>query len=331
MTRKRLLVLLAVLALIVGGNLWWIFFGGDDDKRITAYFSRAVGVYPGSDVQVLGVRVGSVESVTPRGEQVEVVFTIDRDAPVAPDTRAVVVAPSVVADRHVQLTALSRGGPKLADGAVIPFERTGTPVELDQLYASLNDLLTALGPEGANSDGALSRLLDTGAENLRGNGAAFNENVRNFAELARTLAGSKDDLFATVDELQKFTSMLAGNDQQVASVTTQLDQVWRTLAADRDELSGALRTLGGALGDIQSFINDNRAAIKSNVDKLAQTTQVLVDRRASLAEALDVAPLAVTNVLNAFDPASETLQGRADLLEYFPLPIAGTAYRGGSR
>jgi phospholipid/cholesterol/gamma-HCH transport system substrate-binding protein len=328
MTRKRLLVLLAVLALIVGGNLWWIFFGGDDDKRITAYFGRAVGVYAGSDVQVLGVKVGSVESVTPRGEQVEVVLTID---PVSPDTRAVVVAPSVVADRTVQLTTLSRGGPKLADGAVIPLERTGTPVELDELYASLNDLLTALGPNGANADGALSQLLDTGAANLRGNGAAFNENVRNFAELARTLANSKDDLFATVDELQKFTSMLAGNDQQVASVTTQLDQVWRTLASDRDELSGALRTLGGALADIQGFINDNRAAIKSNVDKLAQTTQLLADQRASLAEALDVAPLAVTNLLNAFDPVSGTLQGRSNLLEYFPLPIAGTAFTGGPR
>jgi phospholipid/cholesterol/gamma-HCH transport system substrate-binding protein len=330
-TRKRLLVLLAVLALVVGGNLWWIFFAHGDDKRVTAYFGRAVGVYPGSDVQVLGVKVGSVESVTPRGEQVEVVLTVDADAPVAADTKALVVAPSVVADRHVQLTTLSRGGPRIADGAVIPMDRTGTPVELDELYASLNDLLTALGPGGANADGALSQLLDTGAANLRGNGAAFNENVRNFAELARTLAGSKDDLFATVDELQSFTSMLAGNDKQVASVNTQLDQVWRTLAADRDELSGALRTLGGALGDIQGFIRDNRAAIRSNVDKLAQTTQVLVDRRASLAEALDVAPLAVTDVLEAFDPASETLQGRSNLVEYFPLPVAGTAYRGGPR
>jgi virulence factor Mce-like protein len=272
-----------------------------------------------------------VESVTPRGEQVEVIMTLGQDAPVATDTSAVVVAPSVVADRYVQLTTLSRGGPKIADGTVIPANRTATPVELDELYASLNDLLTALGPNGANSQGALSDLLSTGAANLSGNGAAFNENVRNFAQLANTLAGSKDDLFGTIDELQKFTGMLAGNDRQVAAVNQQLAQVWQTLSADRDELSGALRTLGAALGDIQAFIRENRAAIKSNVDKLAQTTQLLVDRRASLSEALDVAPLAVSNVLNAFDPASATLQGRADLLEYLPLPVAGQVYTGGSR
>jgi phospholipid/cholesterol/gamma-HCH transport system substrate-binding protein len=119
--------------------------------------------------------------------------------------------------------------------------------------------------------------------------------------------------------------MLAGNDRQVGQVNQQLAEVWRTLGADRAELSRALRTLGAALADIQAFIRDNRAAIKSNVDKLAETTRVLADRRAELSEVLDVAPLAVTNVLNAFDPASETLQGRSLLPYYFPLPVVGGA------
>ena len=330
----RIVALTTVLAVVTAGVLWWVF-GGDDQKRITAYFSRAVGVYAGSDVQVLGVRVGAVESVTPRGNRVEVVFTVDDEVGVAPDTKAVVVAPSVVSDRYVQLTDLSRGGPVIENGAVIPESRTATPVELDELYASLNTLVTALGPDGSNADGALSELLDTGAANLEGNGKAFNESVRNFAEAARTLSGSAGDLFGTVDELQKFTTMLATNDDQVRGVNTQLDQVWRTLAADRDELSTALGTLASALADIQAFIRDNRTAIKSNVDKLAKTTQLLVDNRASLAEALDVAPLAATNLVSAYDPASQTLQGRAILLEYLkdapplPVPLAGPTAGGG--
>jgi virulence factor Mce-like protein len=338
MRTRRIGAVVAVLVVVTAGALWWIF-GGDGDKRITAYFARTVGVYAGSDVQVLGVRVGTVESVTPRGERVEVVFTLDREVKVARDTNAVVIAPSVVSDRYVQLTDLARSGPQLADGAVIPQERTATPVELDELYASLDSLVSALGPDGANSDGALSELLDTGAENLRGNGQAFNDTVRDFAAAARTLSGSAEDLFATVDELQKFTTMLAGNDRQIVSVNTQLDQVWRTLSADRDELSTALSTLGTALADIQGFIRDNRVAIKSNVDKLARTTQQLVHHRASVANALDVAPLAVTNVVNGFDPASGTLQGRTVLLEYLeggggdlpplPIPLSDVTVGGG--
>jgi virulence factor Mce-like protein len=334
MKARRIGAMVVVLAVVTAGALWWIF-GGDGDKRVTAYFSRAVGVYAGSDVQVLGVRVGGVESVSPRGDRVEVVLTLDRDVHVAAATNAVVIAPSVVSDRYVQLTDTARGGPQLADGAVIPESHTATPVELDELYASLDTLVSALGPGGANRDGALSELLDTGADNLRGNGKALNDTVRNFAEAARTLSGSAGDLFATVDELQSFTSMLAGNDKQVMTVNTQLAQVWQTLAADRDELSTALKSLAGALADIQGFLKDNRAAIKSNVDKLAQTTQLLVNRRASVAEALDVAPLAVSNVVNAFDPDSQTLQGRTNLLEYLknappvPMPLTGATFGGG--
>ena len=192
---------------------------------------------------------------------------------------------------------------------------------------ALNACSGALSPTRRSGAGAglvveVEELLDTGAANLEGNGEAFNESVRNFAEAARTLSGSAGDLFGTVDELQKFTTMLATNDDQVRGVNTQLDQVWRTLAADRDELSTALGTLASALADIQAFIRDNRTAIKSNVDKLARTTQQLVDNRASIAEALDVAPIAVTNVLNAFDPATGTLQGRGLLLEYLAAPEA---------
>jgi virulence factor Mce-like protein len=279
-------------------------------------------------VQVLGVKVGSVDSVTPKGDRVEVVLSIDADAPVAPDTGALVIAPSVVADRSVQLTTLRHGGPRIADHATIPVERTATPVELDELYDSLDKLSTALGPNGANARGALTDLLDTGANTLRGNGSALNQTIRDFASVAKTLSGSQDNLFGTIDELEKFTAMLAGNDSAVREVTGNLSRVARTLSGDKGELAGALHDLGAALADIQAFIRDNREAIKSNVDKLAGVTQVLVNDRASLSEALDLAPLAVTNLENAFDPASNTLQGRANLLEYepgglLPLPAAG--------
>ncbi|GAB2797616.1 MCE family protein [Amycolatopsis magusensis] len=312
----RLATVLIVAALVVAGGLWWIF-SGDGSKRITALFPRAVGVYSGSDVRLLGVRIGQVETVTPVGEHVEVTLSVDGQAPVSAATKALVVAPSVVSDRYVQFSTVARkGDPRLTDGTVIGVERTGTPVELDELYASLNDLATSLGPKGANSDGALSELLETGAANLDGNGRAINENIRNFADLARTLSDSKDDLFGTLDELGKFTDMLAANDNDVETVNQQLAQVWQTLSADREELSGALTALGSALGEVQAFIRDNRAAIKSNVDKLSQTTQVLVDQRAQLAETLDTLPLAASNVLGAFDPDSGTLQGRTYLDEF---------------
>lgn len=312
----KLTVLAAVVVLVVAGALWWLFLR-DGDKRVTAYFSRTVGVYEESDVRALGVKIGEIESLTPQGEQVEVAFRLDADAPVASDTNAVVVSPSLVADRYVQLTELGGEDDRIPSGTTIPVENTATPVEVDELYDSLDDLADTLGPEGANTDGALSDLLDTGKENLQGTGRAFNDAIRDFADMARTLEGSEEDLFGTVEELQVFTEMLAENDEQVSELNEKLATVSQTLSDDREELSAALQTLGVALADVQSFIEDNREGLKTNVDKLADTTQIVVDRRSELAEALDTVPLAADNVLEAFDSDSGTLQGRTDILEYF--------------
>jgi phospholipid/cholesterol/gamma-HCH transport system substrate-binding protein len=322
---SRFVATAVVLALLVVAALWWLFSGSGLD-RATVMFSRAVGVYSGSDVRLLGVRIGQVESVTPRGEQVEVTLTYDGSAPIAADTDVVVIAPSVVADRYVQFSKPARGGPRLVNNAAIGVDRSATPVELDELYASLDSLTRALGPDGANKHGALSDLLTTGAKNLQGNGTAFNDSVRQLAELARTLSGNSGDLFTTVRELQRFTSMLADNDAQVTKVNQQLSAVSGTLSANRDELASALRALGTALGDVQGFIKDNRALIKSNVDKLAVTTQTLVDQRASLAEYLETAPLAAANLIETVDPVTGALQTRTDLIDYLPLPVTGTVY-----
>ncbi|TLW90875.1 MCE family protein [Saccharomonospora piscinae] len=318
---RRLAVVLTVAAVATAGALWWVF-ADHGDKRITAYVDRAVGVYAGSDVKVLGVPVGTVESVSPEPDRVKLVLRVDGDAPVAADSRALIVSPSVVADRYVQLSDLARGGPRIADGTVIPRSRTAEPVELDELYSSLDDLAATLGPDGANADGALSDLLDTGAGVLDGNGEAFSASVRNFGDLARTLADSDDDLFATVDSLATFTAMLAGNDGAVREATGQLANVSDLLAADREELSAALATLGDALADLQSFVTDHREALTTGITDLADITDVVVDQRASLAEALDIAPVAAENAYRTFDPDSGTLQSRANPLEFLPLVTA---------
>ncbi|QKV75501.1 MCE family protein [Amycolatopsis sp. Hca4] len=328
---SRFVAAALLLALVVSAALWWVF-SGSGQHHVTAFFTRAVGVYPGSDVRVLGVRIGQVDKVTPRGDQVQVDLSVDGSVGVAEDTTLLVIAPSVVADRYLQFAKPARGGPRLPDGATIPVQRTATPVELDQLYASLDTISKALGPDGANAQGALSDLLKTGAQNLQGNGRAFNDSVRNFAQLARTLAGNSSDLFGTVGELQQFTTMLATNDSQVSNVNQQLAQISGTLAANSGDLAKALEGLGRALADVQGFIRDNRGALKANVDNLVTTTQTLVEQRAALAETLDDVPLAVSNVLNAVDPATGQLRGRGNFdyyLQPLPLPVTGDVYTNG--
>lgn len=313
--------LLAVALLAVAGTWGVRALTGPEGKKVTAYFDSGVGLYGGSDLRVLGVKVGTVDSVDPEGDRVRVELTLDDDVKAPADARAAVIAPSVVSGRYVQLSPAYTGGPELADGDEIPVERTATPVEIDELYASLTDLSDALGPEGANAEGELNQLIGTGARNLKGNGKAIGDSIDRFGDATQTLSGRGDDLFGTIRNLQSFTSMLKRNDRQVRDAERQLADVGAFLAEDKDELAAALRELGRALGEVEGFIKDNRGRIKENVGKLASLTRTLVDNRASLAEVLDTAPLATDNLLNAYNPGKRTIDGRGNLNE---LSMGGT-------
>lgn len=311
-----------VLALVIATVIWWLLSAGGS-KKITAYFTEAVGLYAGSDVRILGVSVGSIDTVTPGPGQVTVTMSVDRDVAVPAETHAVIIEPSLVSDRYVQLDRYT-GGPKISDNGgntVIPVSRTQPPAELDDLYANLDKLSTSLGPNGANSNGALSDVLNTGAANLSGNGKALHDTLAQLGEATRTLNGNQQDLFATVSNLAKLTTALQDSDAQVRDFSTRLADVSDFLAGERGDLAAAVRELGTALNQVKSFINDNHSALKSNVDNLASVTKVLADNRSSLAELLDIAPLALDNVYNTYNASSATLDARLDLNDLSQPPI----------
>ncbi|SPT58915.1 virulence factor Mce family protein [Actinomadura madurae] len=313
--RTRVLqALIATFVLLVAIALVPLLTGGPT-HRITAYFATAIGVYPGSDVRVLGVKVGSIDSVEPLGNRVRVDMRVDDEVDVPAEARAVVIAPNLVSDRYVQLDPAYGGGPKMADGASIDVSRTATPLELDQLYDAVRKFSGDLGPQGLNAKGALSDVVRVGAANLGGNGRALNTTIADLGKASQTLADTSGDLYATVANLNKFSEMLRANDGQIRLAENQLAEVSGFLAADREELGAALRSLALALAEVKGFVSDNRAALKKNVGRLAGITQVLVDQRASLAEILDTAPLLTQNALNAYDPKTRSLMTRGNLLE----------------
>lgn len=298
--------------------------GGAEPRRVTAYFGSAVGLYAGSDVRVLGVPIGRVAEVVPEGDRVRAELELDDGWDVPADALAAVVIPTLVADRYVQLAPAYTGGERLADGAVIPLERTAVPVELDEIVSSVDDLTTALGPEGANRDGALSELLQVGADNLDGNGVLLGDTITELSGATATLSGSREELFGTIAGLQEFTSTLAANDDDVRAFTEQLAQVSGFLEEDRPQLDAALREGAAALGTLARFVADNREALDTDVEQLVSVTGVLVEQRDALAEILDVGPMAFNNLLNTYDPSSGTLHARLNVneLAYPPLLTA---------
>jgi virulence factor Mce-like protein len=297
-------------ALVLVAALGWTILRPAGQYRVTAWFTETVGLYPGSDVRVLGIPIGTIDAIVPLGDKVRVEMSIDDDYDIPADANAIVLAPSLVSDRYVQFAPVYDGGPTMADGAELPLERTAIPVELDAVYGALDELTAALGPNGANKDGALSQLVDVGAANLEGNGEALNRTLTGFSQAVETLAENREDLFGSLENLQTFTTALATIDAQVGQFNQNMAEVSELLASEREDLQAAIAMLSDALGDVAGFVQDNTTLLTTNVDRLADVTLVLVQQRSKLAEVLDVAPAALGNLARAYNPDFGTLDTR---------------------
>lgn len=321
----RLTVLVVIGAVLLGTAIFLLL--ASPTHTVTARFERAVGLYAGSDVRLHGVKVGTISKVKPDGDGVLVSMKYDSKIklPAYPSdakvVRAAIIPPSLVSDRYVQLAdfaSCTTGCAPLANGASIPMNQTASPVELDDIYAALDKLNVALGPKGADSTslsakGPLSDLIDVGAANLGGNGAALGDTITNLSKAVQTLANGRQDLFGTVKNLQVFTDALVANDQQVRAFNTQLDQVTSALAEERGSLGDALKNLSAALKDIAGFIKANGNSIHTDVVGLRDVTSVLDKQKAALNEILAVAPVAISNLNHTYNPTSGTLDTRDNL------------------
>ena len=114
-----------VLVLLAGAAL--LLLPGSGQKHVVAEFPRAISLYKGSDVKILGVAVGKVDEVEPSGTKVIVKFHYDSKYKVPADAKAAVISPSIVGDRFIQLTPVYTGGAVMADNARLGVDRTAVP------------------------------------------------------------------------------------------------------------------------------------------------------------------------------------------------------------
>ena len=279
--------------------------------------TRRSGLYAGSDVRVLGIDVGEITDVTPMGDRVRVEMVIDDDYDIPADAEAVILAPSLVSDRYVQFAPVYDR--RADDGATAPrcrWSAPATPVELDQVYGALDELSVALGPTGANQNGALSDLVDVGAANLDGNGEALNRTLTGFSQAVR------DARRATATTCSARWRTCRPSPARWPRSTPRSGQFNANMAAVADLLErradrprrGGRSCSSAALGDVAGFVQHNTDLLTTNVDKLADVTLTLVQQRAALAEVLDVAPAALGNLAHAYNPDFGTLDTRDNSL-----------------
>ncbi|WP_007024629.1 MCE family protein, partial [Saccharomonospora iraqiensis] len=273
------------------------------------------GIFEGAEVAYRGVTVGQVRSLDLDGDGLTVELDISDDAPPIPDdTDAVVANRSAVGEQYVDLRPRRDGAPYLEPGAVIPRERTDTPVMPHDLLAGAHDLLSSVDPKSVRT------VVDEAHEAFRGVGP----------DLQRLLDATGSFTAAARENLPETRQLLADGRVVLRTQREQGDELLR-IADGFSEIAGALKEADpdlrtvvdrapGLSREVDEFLAETGTSTGVLLANLLTTTRITAARTDAVEQLLVALPMAsafsksvssngeghLGLVLNFFDPPSCT-------------------------
>ncbi|GAB7142454.1 virulence factor Mce family protein [Mycobacterium riyadhense] len=325
-----LVVVLGLVAVFVG----WQLYQKLTNNTVVAYFPAANALYPGDKVQIMGLQVGKIDSIEPAGDKMKVTFHYQNKYKVPANAQAVILNPTLVASRTLQLEPPYRGGPVLANNTVIPIERTRVPVEWDELRNSITNIISKLGPSDQQPKGPFGEVIESFANGLAGKGKQINTTLDSLSAALTALNEGRGDFFAVVRSLALFVNALHQDDKQFVALNENLaDFTTRLTRSDRD-LANALQQFDSLLTTIRPFLDKNREVLAHDVNNLADVTNTLLQPEPlnGVETALHVLPTAASNVNQIYHPAHGSVVAVPEITSFAnPMQFICSSIQAGSR
>jgi len=323
-------LLLSLIAAFVG----WQVYHRLTNTTVVAYFPQADALYSGDKVQIMGIRVGAIDKIEPAGDKMKVTFHYQSRYKVPANAQAVILNPTLVASRAIQLEPPYKGGPVLADNAVIPIERTQVPVEWDDLRNQFTNIIDKLGPTPEQPKGPFGDIVESFADGLAGKGKQINTTLDNLSQALTTLDEGRGDFFAVLRSLALFVNALHEDDQQFVALNKDLAQFTNALTSSDQAAANAIQQTDDLLDTARTFFNENREVLAHDVNNLSEATTAIVQDtpRDGLETALHILPTMAANVLGIYEPAHGSLTGVPALVNFAnPMQFICSAIQAGSR
>ena len=321
-----------------------VLFGGDSGTSYKLLFETGGQLVPGNQVLVGGQPIGTVDGLSLTDDaQAEVEITVDE--PLHEGTTAVVRATSLsgIANRYVSISPGPNSAPEIPDGTTLPSSKNIAPVDLDQLFNTL-DKRTRTG---------LQEFIEGQATVYTGNTAqaretykyfapSLQESTKLFAELNedqamlsrflvmgsrvfRTVAERRDDLAELTSNANEAFGAIARENEAFSETITALPPTFRqanttfvNLRAALDDLDPLIADTGDVAPELAPFLRSLRPVLRSAGPVLSDVSVSLKKPGANndLADSLALAPGVERAARKSVDPTLEALSDSQHLIEF---------------
>lgn len=303
------LAALLTVTLIVAVTLLVHSTGEANRRTVVAYFANSNGIFVGDEVRILGVPVGKIDKIEPEPTRVKITFSYDGRYQVPADANAAILSPAIVTARVIQLSPAYTGGPELPNNAVIGEDRTAVPVEWDDLRGQLQRLSELVQPAEPGGSSTLGSVVHTTAQTLQGQGANIRKTITELSQAISVLDDHSDDAFGTIKNLSLLVSALQDSGDVMRQLNANLASTTGLLTNDPNEIGNAVSALDAVVGDVRSFVADNRESLGTTSDKLASVSTALTASLDDLKQGLHIVPNVLQNLMNTYQPAQATMGG----------------------
>ncbi|KAA2264754.1 MCE family protein [Solihabitans fulvus] len=247
--------------------------GLGDSTGYVARFTDVTALNQGDDVRIAGVRVGQVDgiSVVDR-RQAEVRFSVTGDRKLPASVTATIKYRNLVGQRYVALEqGVGTPGSVLPAGGLIPLERTKPALDLTVLFNGFKPLFQALSPNDVN------KLSYEIIQVLQGEGGTIDSLLAHTASLTTTLAGKDQVIGEVITNLNSVLDNVNSRGDELSNLVTTLQQLVTGLAQDRQPIGDAISALGGLTTTTAGLLDQARQPLKDDIASLGVLSKNLAD------------------------------------------------------
>lgn len=252
----------SVLALALSGGVF------ADTYKVTAVFKDAAGLRKGDKVTVAGLDAGSIGAIEIDGGLVNIELKISKDVEMPADSDASIVVETLLGRKSVQL--ISGGSDALlAEGDVIPLERTTTPIEISDLNDASVSLLERSDAE------ALEQLMIEVTNVTKGKSQEIGQIIDGLSDVTGALDSKKAELERLISSMSTLSTTFAERDDDIVGLIDNFNVVLKNLADRRDDLTALLVNSDLASHEVANLVERNRPVLDSTLNALTEALEVV--------------------------------------------------------
>jgi phospholipid/cholesterol/gamma-HCH transport system substrate-binding protein len=257
-----------------------------------AVFSDVTGLVVGNDVDIAGVRIGQVTSISvyDRNEAL-VSFSIQGDRQLPGSVTATIKYLNLVGQRYIELGQGSGfANPALPPGGTIPLAQTTPALNLTVLFDGFQPLFQALSPNDVNQ--LSSEIIAV----FQGESPDITALVATIGALTTSLATKDQVIDEVIDNLNSVLHTIASRGSELGNLITSLSELVSGLAADRQSIGTAITAIGSLTSATAGLLQVGRAPLATDIVQLRRLATNLADNSPAVNAFLQDLPAKMSDI-----------------------------------